>query len=79
MIQDKPVLNNLLIADYNKINLQNADFENLCLKIKGDLNIKKLAEELNNIYFNLKLRLDFNSKLSVEEFETFLKLLKTMG
>ncbi|MGZ3692548.1 MAG: hypothetical protein ACXVAX_13650, partial [Pseudobdellovibrio sp.] len=75
LLQDKPVSNNYLITNFEKSDFNEARFEDKTLKIKGTKNISGLAEKINSIEVNTKLRLDFNSKLNAEEFEKFLSLL----
>lgn len=72
LLQDKNVRNNYLITDYHTTNLNRPAFDNKTLKIKGDGDIQALADKLAALNVNVRLRLDFNSKLSAEEFEKFL-------
>lgn len=83
LLSDKSVKNNFLITDYHLATLNLADVlsssENVTVKIKGDNNVKALADFLNAHFaeqvFRCTLRLDFNGKLSVSEFDLFLNSL----
>ena len=50
-------------------------YSNQTVKVKGDRDIQALSRILNAIDFEIKIRLDFNSCLTNEEFETFLSLI----
>lgn len=80
LLNDKPVKNNFLITDYHATSLNLADVlnssENVSVKIKGDNDVKAFAEFLNSNFaeesLQCSLRLDFNGKLLVTEFDLFL-------
>lgn len=84
LLLNKPVKNNFLIANYSLASLSSiekffAESENTSIKIKGDKNIKALAEFLNTNFYDFRstcsLRIDFNAKLEASEFKLFLELL----
>jgi len=75
LLVEKKVLNNFLVTDYRSVNLNDRKFENQTVKIKGDAQVDLLANVLNKINQNIKLRIDFNSKLAAAGFENFLSLL----
>ena len=87
LLLDKPVKNNFLITDYQKLILSDLKslqgrFGSLSIKIKGDKDIKSLLTYLNSNFaeptLDCKLRLDFNAKLSPTEFEFFLNSLSEL-
>jgi hypothetical protein len=75
LLSDKKVLNNFLVTDFQSVDLNEKRFENQTVKIKGDGRVALLAEALNRVQGNLKIRIDFNSKLSPAEFDIFISLL----
>lgn len=77
LLKDKKILNNLLITDYLKVDLNQKNFAGQTVKIKGDNRIDLLAGVLNGINQKLSVRVDFNSKLTAAEFEKFLGLLSS--
>lgn len=77
LLKNKFVKNNFLITDYNTANLNQALYVNQTIKIKADRDIKSLSQILNNLIADVKIRIDFNSILTHEEYEIFLNLLST--
>ncbi len=69
----EPVKNNYLVTDVAKADL--TLFAGESVKIKGGTDIRLLSEKLNASGDGVKIRLDFNSKLSQAQFENFLNLL----
>lgn len=70
LLSDQSVKNNYLVFDFEKLRFYSSQDT---VKIKGDYNILALAQHINEGKF--KVRIDFNSCLSAEEFDAFLKLL----
>jgi hypothetical protein len=77
LLSDQKVESNILILDLESENLNHPDFSEATVKIKAGKNVRKLADRLNGIKLNLKIRLDFNAQLSIEEFDLFLALLSS--
>jgi|GEM_PF-4336788 len=77
LLQDKPIENNFLITDYKSVNLNHEHYRNQTVKIKADRDILSLSRLLNGAGAEVVIRLDFNSILSADEFENFLKLLSS--
>jgi o-succinylbenzoate synthase len=75
LLQNKKVKNNYLVSNYRQTDLNQSGYVNQSVKIKGDQNISELADKLNHISISMRLRLDFNSCLSDDEFNQFLDLL----
>lgn len=75
LLMDRPIKNNFLITDYKNENLQSPRFLNQTIKIKADHDIESLSRVVNAIQLNVKLRIDFNSGLSIGEFNLFLEKL----
>ena len=75
LLENKFVKNNFLIIDYKAIDLNQARYSNHTVKIKGDREITVLSRILNALVNDVLVRLDFNSVLSVDEYENFIKLL----
>lgn len=75
LLFDKFLRNNYLITDFKNIDLNQDKYLNQTLKIKCDRDIQSLSRFLNNIKIDLHLRLDFNSCLSDDLFDSFLNLL----
>ena len=76
LLQDKWVMNNVLVSNYLHFDFKNERLKNKILKIKSDQNISELARILNAAPSSLKFRLDFNADLNTEQFHEFLSLLK---
>lgn len=77
LLKNKFVKNNFLITDYNTADLNQALYANQTIKIKADRDIRSLSQILNNLIADVKIRIDFNSILTHEEYETFLNLLSS--
>lgn len=77
LLQNKFVNNNILILDYKTVDLNSQKYTDQTIKIKGDHDIENLAVKLNQTENLVKVRIDFNSCLSDEKFDSFLKLLTT--
>lgn len=75
LITGKKVLNNFLINDFTNTDLNQKKYFRQTVKLKGDKRVELLADVLNKIVLDLTLRLDFNAKLSPQEFENFLAIL----
>ncbi len=75
LLADKPVRNNFLITDYRDTDVFRKNLSGQTVKIKGDRDIVGLSRILNALDFEVKLRVDFNSGLTGEEFEKFLALI----
>ncbi len=75
LLQNKFIRNNFLINDYKTADLNQALYANNILKIKGDRDIKHLSQVLNSMTADARIRLDFNSILSPDEYRDFLNLL----
>lgn len=75
LLADKPVRNNFLVTDYRVTDLFEKNLSGQTVKIKGDRDVIGLSRILNALEFEVKLRLDFNSGLTGEEFEKFLSLI----
>lgn len=75
LLQDKFVKNNFLITDYKTADLNRDIYADHTIKIKADRDVKILSHILNSLVTDIKVRIDFNSILSNEEFEVFLNLL----
>ena len=71
LLKNLYIANNYLITDY-KIQDPRAQPFGAILKIKGDRDIQSLAQFIHALPKPVKLRLDFNSCLSAEQFEIFL-------
>lgn len=73
LLFDKPIKNNFLITDFKL----GADIpENCTVKIKGSSDVAALSSYLHqHISKFSQIRIDFNAKLKVDEFEWFLKSL----
>lgn len=69
LLQSNPIENNFLVLDFLNPTIE----INKTVKIKGNYEIQKLADFLNS--HKATYRIDFNSILSVEEFDDFLNLL----
>ena len=74
LLMDKPVRNNFLITDYRTFELKK-NFSGQTVKIKGDRDISGMSDFLNNFALEVKIRIDFNSTLSIGEFDRFISLL----
>lgn len=74
LLADKPVKNNFLIADYRTAEFKK-NFSGQTVKIKGDQDIIGLSRFLNTLEPEVRIRIDFNSALSVREFGEFLSSL----
>lgn len=77
LLQDKPLLTNLLVTDYRRFDFSAARLDGATLKIKGDKQVEELAQVLNGIECSVQLRVDFNAKLDAAEFEKFFSLLSS--
>lgn len=75
LLQNKSMKNNFLISDYLNVDLGQPCYAKQTVKIKADRDISSLSQLLNSLTADLVVRLDFNSCLSITEFEDFLKLL----
>ena len=76
LLLNEPILNNILVTQYANFNFSDPTLKGLTLKIKGDQNIELLAQTLNQIQNEVKIRLDFNSCLHEGTFQRFLELLQ---
>lgn len=76
LLSYETVKNNYLITDYRAENLNQSSYADQTVKIKADRDVKALAKILNEIRIPLQVRLDFNSCLSAELFESFLAQLE---
>jgi hypothetical protein len=75
LLQNKFVKNNYLITNYRTEELNKADYFNNTIKIKADADTLSLALKLNTLHEDIRVRLDFNSCLSADQFELFLSFL----
>ena len=75
LLQNKWVKNNYLATNYKTFDFEKPIYANQTVKIKADVSIEKLAEILNSIKADIKIRLDFNSILDLTHFQIFLDLL----
>lgn len=78
LLKNKNIKNNFLITDYKADDLNKVQYQKNTIKIKADRDIQGLSHIINNLKGEVKIRLDFNSILSVEEYDSFLSLL-TLG
>lgn len=79
LLADQKVKNNFLITDYRAQNLNGAQYHKKTIKIKANRDIFVLSGILNRIDVDVdvRIRLDFNSILDVEDYEHFLNSLST--
>jgi O-succinylbenzoate synthase len=75
LLSAQKIRNNFLITDVFVTDLNQQKFLNQTVKVKGGKDFHLLAEKLNQIKINLKLRLDFNSQLSENDFSEFIEAL----
>jgi hypothetical protein len=75
LLSDQKVESNILILNLESENLNHPEFSDATVKIKAGKNVRKLADRLNGLKLNLKIRLDFNAQLTIEEFDLFLSLI----
>lgn len=76
LLADKPIENNWLLTDYSAVDFNEPRFSGRSLKIKAGRNFSELTEKINSCGANVRLRIDFNAKLTTDMFETFLATLK---
>ena len=74
LLADKPLRNNFLVTDYRLTEVFKKNLSGKTVKIKGDRDVVGFSRYLNAIESEVKLRVDFNSVLTGEEFEKFLSL-----
>ena len=75
LLADKPVRNNFLVTDYRTTALFRKKLSGQTIKIKGDRDVIGLSQILNGLESEAKLRIDFNSTLTAEEFDKFISSL----
>lgn len=75
LLQNKKIQNNFLLTDFLRADLNEKKYSGQIVKIKGDQRIQELAAFINGVPENVKLRVDFNAKVTTAEFEKFLSLL----
>lgn len=78
LLADKPVRNNFLITDYKTAEFKK-NFSAATIKIKGGRDVIGLSRFLNELEYNVKIRIDFNSALSIDEFVEFISLLSDLS
>lgn len=72
LLFDDPVPNNILVTKYAEFNFNDSALQGQTLKVKGDENIELLAQILNQVVNDVRIRLDFNSCLNEWTFQKFL-------
>lgn len=75
LLENKPVRNNFLVTDYRLTDVFKKNLSGQTVKIKSDRDVISFSRFLNALDLDVKLRLDFNSGLTDEEFEKFLSLI----
>lgn len=75
LLSDKFIKNNFLITDYKTVDLNPDLYIHNTIKIKADRDLSGLSHFLSHLVSDIVVRIDFNSVLSIEEYEYFLNLL----